>query len=104
MVGCAVPEPTPSPVHAAVARRAALVRELAEILVHTLRLRIAPDEIDPDAPLFGAGLQLDSIDSVEIVVAIEEAFRITLVDRQDGDPAVLRTLNTLADRLDETRR
>jgi acyl carrier protein len=96
-------DPSRSPVHAAVARRADLVRELAEILVQTLRLRVAPDEIDPDAPLFGAGLQLDSIDSVELVVAIEETFRITLVDRQSGDPAVMRTLNTLADRLVEAR-
>jgi acyl carrier protein len=88
-----------SPTREAAARRAALVGQLAEVLVQTLRLGVRPDQIDPDAPLFGAGLQLDSIDSVELVVAIEGTFGITLVDRKDGDPAVLRTLNTLADRV-----
>ncbi len=76
-------------------RQQALAR-IREILIEKLHVQRAPDEIDPDTPLFGTGLRLDSIDAVELWISVsvtfgfqppEDARRIT----------AMRTLNTLAD-------
>ena len=83
--------------------RTRLTVDLAALLVRTLRLALQPGDLDPDGPLFGTGLRLDSIDSVELVVAIEEAYGIELLERKGGDPSVLRTLNALADRVASLR-
>ncbi|HMA64569.1 MAG TPA: phosphopantetheine-binding protein, partial [Chitinispirillaceae bacterium] len=53
------------------------------------------DEMDPDAPLFGTGIDLDSIDAVEIVMIIENEFGIKL--RSIVETRSLRTINTLTD-------
>ena len=52
-------------------------------------------ELDPDTPLFGTGLGLDSVDAVEIVVGLESEFGISL-DKGDSMFA-LRTINSLVD-------
>lgn len=81
------------------ARREDILGRLRRILVDALRLRVEADEIDPDAPLFGSGLRLDSIDALELVVHVESEFNLTLVDRKGLTPLPLRTLNTVADRI-----
>ena len=48
---------------------------LAEIVVKTLNLEVAANEIDPDAPIYGEGLGLDSIDILEISLAISKIGR-----------------------------
>ena len=48
---------------------------LAELIVSTLNLEVRPDEVDPEAPLYGEGLGLDSIDILEIALAISHALR-----------------------------
>jgi acyl carrier protein len=85
--------------HLTRSERAALVASVAETIVSSLRLSLDPDDIGPDTPLFGAGLRLDSLDSVELVVAIEARFGVELVPRQGSHPGILRSLNTIADRL-----
>ena len=47
---------------------------LREILIQNLHLDLEPDQIDADAALFGSGLGLDSVDAVELIVAIEDRF------------------------------
>ncbi len=81
------------------ATRAAVLDRLRQTLVEALDLRIEPDEIDPDAALFGTGLRLDSIDALELVVAVEAEFGVELTDEGTASPTVVRTLNTLADRI-----
>jgi acyl carrier protein len=61
---------------------------LKEMIVDTLKLEdIAVEDIDDDAPLFKDGLGLDSIDALELVVAIEKHFNIIIEDEDVGKEA-----------------
>lgn len=55
-----------------------------EMLVRALRLKISPEDIKNDAPLFGAGLGLDSIDALELVLALEKEFDVKIPDSDVG--------------------
>jgi acyl carrier protein len=77
-------------------QRDAILERVRRILIDNLDVRRDPDEIDPDTPLFGSGLGLDSVDAVELLVSVEVEFGIQVPD----DPRVggaLRTVNTLVD-------
>lgn len=61
---------------------------LKEMIIGTLKLEeITVDDIDDDAPLFKEGLGLDSIDALELVVAIEKHFDIIIEDEDVGKEA-----------------
>ncbi|MCC2643416.1 MAG: Phosphopantetheine-binding protein [Nitrospira sp.] len=55
-----------------------LERDLAQLMVNSLRLEMTPDRIDPTAPLFGEGLGLDSIDMLEIALAVSKTYGVEL--------------------------
>jgi acyl carrier protein len=76
-------------------RERALARVRA-ILIDDLHVRREPDEIDPDTPLFGTGLGLDSVDAVELLVSLESAFGMKLPEG-GIDRRVMRTVNTVVD-------
>jgi acyl carrier protein len=77
-------------------RRDEILRRIQKILIERLQVRREPNELDPDTPLFGAGIGLDSVDSVELVVSIEAEFGLKL--RQElSVRRHMRTINTLAD-------
>ena len=78
-----------------IAGRESVLGRVVEILITSLQVDRAPGEFDPDTPLFGTGLALDSVDAVEIVVALESTFGVSL--DEDETPAALRTINTLVD-------
>lgn len=80
------------------ATRNALLDEVCEMLVSALKLDRDPHDIDPDVPLFGTGLGLDSVDAVELVVQIETRYGLTLAGTQHVG-VVLRTPNILVDTL-----
>jgi acyl carrier protein len=86
-----------SPQHDALAHRSAVLRQVQLLVVECLLLDKDPEELDPDAPLFGGGLALDSLDAVELVVAVEQAFELRVVEDRDAPPLALRSLNTLVD-------
>jgi acyl carrier protein len=77
-----------------VAAREAVLAEVRRVLIELLGVPREPDEIDPDAPLFGTGLGLDSIDAVELVVAVESEFGVRIANDALAR-AELRTVNTL---------
>jgi acyl carrier protein len=65
-----------------------LCNYLKEMIIDTLKLEeIAADDIEDDAPLFKEGLGLDSIDALELVVAIEKHFNIIIEDEDVGKEA-----------------
>jgi acyl carrier protein len=56
-----------------------LIQELKQLIIASLDLEdISPDDIDAQAPLFGDGLGLDSIDALELGVAIQKRYQIKL--------------------------
>jgi acyl carrier protein len=65
-----------------------LKKEIKELIVSSLNLQeVAPESIEDDAPLFQEGLGLDSIDALELAVAIERRFRVTIPDEAVGKRA-----------------
>jgi len=79
-----------------IAPREALLGRLRELLVERLQLRRGVDELDPDAPLFGSGFGLDSLDAVELVVCLESEFGVRVTDGVALRQA-FRSLNTMID-------
>ena len=56
-----------------------------EMIIQRLKLEgMAPDQIDDQAPLFGEGLGLDSIDALELVLGIEQVFGVKIEDEAAG--------------------
>jgi acyl carrier protein len=67
---------------------ASLRAEIKELLVRELDLEgTAPDSIDDDAPLFGAGLGLDSLDALQLAMAVEERWGVAVPDGEGGKVA-----------------
>lgn len=57
----------------------ALENEIQALLIEALNLEdITPDDIDPTAPLFGEGLGLDSIDALELGLALQKRYGVTM--------------------------
>lgn len=79
------------------AQRTETVSRIQQMLVEHLFLEVEPRDLDPDAPLFGSGHALDSIDAVELVVALESRFGVRLQESRVLSVPHLRTINTLAD-------
>jgi acyl carrier protein len=89
-------------ISAITSKREEILNKIRQILISNLDVRREPDEIDPDTPLFGTGLGLDSVDAVELLVSLEAAFQVKVPDDTVGRSA-MRTLNTLADLIIEQK-
>ena len=76
--------------------REQMLARVRRILIDDLHVQRDPDEIDPDAPLFGTGLGLDSVDAVELVVSLETALGGKLPESVLGR-GTMRTVNMLVD-------
>ncbi len=77
--------------------------ELKAKIIESLNLQdVSPAQIEDDAPLFGAGLGLDSIDALELVVMLEKNYGIVIKDIEEGRPA-FKSVRTLADFIDARR-
>ncbi len=77
-----------------ISNRNKLNNQVKEMIINELNLELKPEEIEDDAPLFGMGLGLDSIDALEIAVGVEETFGVAISDTQ---MEVFRSINTVAD-------
>ena len=77
--------------------------ELAELIVKTLNLEVSVDEIDPDAPLFGDGLGLDSIDVLEVALAISQTYGVQLRSDDADNAAIFRSLRSLSENIQRRR-
>jgi acyl carrier protein len=73
-----------------------LKHELKDLIIVTLKLEdVAPDGIEDGSPLFGEGLGLDSIDALEVTVALEKRYKLSIPDEAVGKQA-FASVNALA--------
>jgi acyl carrier protein len=79
------------------------LHELKARIIEALQLQdVSPDQIDDDAPLFGTGLGLDSIDALELVVMLEEKYGILVRDSEVARSA-FQSVRTLAQFIEAKR-
>jgi acyl carrier protein len=78
------------------AARSPLEAEIARLVVEAVNLEISPDEIDPDAPLYGEGLGLDSIDMLEISLAVGKSYGVELRADDEANQRIFSSLRSLA--------
>lgn len=72
--------------------------EIKALIVRSLNLEdVRPEEIETDAPLFGEGLGLDSIDALELGLALKKAYGITLTAESEEARRVFTSVATLAE-------
>lgn len=79
-------------------------RELAELLVESLNLEdVAPGSIDPEAPLFNTGLGLDSIDALELALAISKRYGFQLRSDNDENRWIFASLRALSAHVEQNK-
>ena len=77
------------------AQQSAQEAELAQLIVQTLNLEQAAIEIDPQAPLYGEGLGLDSIDMLEISLAVAQHYGVKLRADDKNNIQIFSSLRSL---------
>ena len=82
---------------AAPAENAALMREVAGLVVEALNLEIAAGDIDPDIPLYGEGLGLDSIDILEIALVVSKQYGVQLRADSEENVRIFGSLRQLVE-------
>ncbi|MEY2688630.1 MAG: acyl carrier protein [Pseudomonadota bacterium] len=73
--------------------------EVAALLVEALNLDVAPDAIDPQAPLYGDGLGLDSIDILEVALVVSKRYGFQLRSDDENNVRIFASLSSLADHI-----
>lgn len=79
-----------------------LAPRVKDLIVRRLKLDIDPTSIQDDAPLFGEGLGLDSIDALELVLGLEQEFGIKVEDEEVGVKA-FASVNALVDFIEQKK-
>lgn len=80
-----------------------LILQLKEQIIEVLNLEdMTPADIDTDAPLFGEGLGLDSIDALELIVLLDKQYGIKLADSKAGK-AVFKSVQVMAEYIQQHR-
>ena len=74
-------------------------REVAALLVEALNLEIAPESIDPQAPLYGEGLGLDSIDILEVALVVSQRYGFQLRSDDEDNVRIFASLASLAEHI-----
>ena len=75
----------------------ALQREVAELMIEALNLEVSADQIAPDAPLYGEGLGLDSIDVLEVALVVSKRYGLQLRADNADNQHIFSSLRSLSD-------
>ncbi|HEY7674228.1 MAG TPA: phosphopantetheine-binding protein [Burkholderiales bacterium] len=77
--------------------------KLAGVIVSALNLETQPSAIDPNAPLYGEGLGLDSIDILEVALAVSKAYGVKLRSDDEHNRKIFSSLRSLAQHIQQHR-
>ena len=78
--------------------------ELKKLIIDSLALEdVTPDEVDSEAPLFVEGLGLDSIDALELAMALEERYGVKIVDDPEENQKIFASVRSLAEFVSDQR-
>jgi acyl carrier protein len=80
-----------------------LADEVARLIVETLNLDVDPARIDPQAPLFREGLGLDSIDALELALALSQRYGFKLRADDPNNTRILSSLRALSEYVQANR-
>ena len=81
-----------------------LIEQLKSQIIEALNFEdMSPADIDTDAPLFGEGLGLDSIDALEMIMLLDREYGIKLADPKQGK-AIFRSVRTMAEYIQANRK
>ncbi len=81
-----------------------LIEQVKQLIIDALRIEgMAPADIESDAPLFGEGLGLDSIDALQLVVAMEKSYGVVVPDAATGTK-VFQSVRSMAAYIAENRK
>jgi acyl carrier protein len=80
-----------------------LEQEVAALIVSTLQLEVAPGDIQPEERLFGDGLGLDSIDALELALAISRRYGFELRSDDERNHQIFASLRSLARHVGQNR-
>jgi acyl carrier protein len=80
-----------------------LEQDIAKLIVQTLKLKVDPATIQPEAILFGDGLGLDSIDALELSLAISQSYGYQLRSSDPEIKAIFSSLRALAKAIEKNR-
>jgi len=81
----------------------ALLREVAQLVVSSLNLEVEPAGIDADAPLYGDGLGLDSIDILEVALVVSKKYGLQLRADHEDNTKIFSSLRSLANHIASQR-
>ena len=76
---------------------------LAALIVSTLNLEVAPEQIEPEAPLYKDGLGLDSIDILEIALAVSKAYGFQIKSDDSDNVRIFTSLRSLNQHIEANR-
>ena len=80
-----------------------LILKLKQEIIEVLNLEdIKPEDIDNNAPLFGEGLSLDSIDALELIVLMEKNYGIKIKDPNEGKE-IFKSITVMAEYINKNR-
>jgi acyl carrier protein len=82
---------------------AELEQEVATLIVEALNLEMAPSEIEPEAPLFGEGLGLDSIDILEVALVVSKKYGFQLRSDDSNNTRIFQSLRSLCQHIAANR-
>ena len=90
--------------NASMAHQSAFEQEIATLIVGHLHIEdIRADEIDPDAALFNDGLGLDSIDALELALAVSQTYGVQLRSNSERNSDIFASLRTFSAYIAENR-
>ncbi len=78
-------------------------QRLADLIVSTLNLEVAPEQIEPEAPLYKDGLGLDSIDILEIALAVSKTYGFQIKSDDSDNVRIFTSLRSLNQHIEANR-